>query len=320
MTTFVEKKRMVVLKLESTSGTAETLAAADNNLRAFDINWDPEIEMWMNEFASGRHSKAQGVMGKKKMTVSFKHGMNLGASAAVAPLWGKALKACGALETVVALTSVAYTPSAVKDEGDGITATIAVILVPVSGNAIIATMKGAMGNCVISMDDLGQPLVAAFTFTGCFVAITDGSVLALTSPDTSIPPAVLGVASTSAGVTERIGKMSLDFGNNVQLDYSGGESSGYSAAYIAKRDPKWNWDPKAQLLATVPHYTRWAAGTEVALAVTTATVASLKWIVSAPKAQTKTNKPANRNEAITWDQEMELHESSGNDEFQILQN
>jgi hypothetical protein len=318
MTVFVKVKRAVVMKLEAASGTAETLANADHNFRAFDIAMNPEIEKWLNEFASGRHSKAQAVMGKKKMVVSFKHAMNLGSAKGTAPAIGKAFKACGALETVVASTSVTYTPNATKDEGNSITATISVFLIPVSGNAIEFRMKGAMGNFVVSMDDLGRPLVAAFTFTGAYVGQFDSTALVLTSPDTSIPPAVLGVAITAAGTAQKIGKLSLDAGNDVQLDYDPADATGYHAAYIAKRDPKLNMDPKAQLLATDPVYTRWNAGTEHALSVATAAgAASQVWTLSCPVAQIVALKPADRNSAETYDLEYELHESAGNDEWSL---
>jgi len=319
MTVLVNAKRTLAMKLESTSGTAIAVADADFNLRFFDIEVDAEIEYWVNRFASGRHSLAGGVMGKKKVTITAKHAMNLGAAAATAPLLSKAFKVCGQLETVTGGTSVDWTPLATKDEGDSITATLKVIYVPVSGNAVILTAKGCMGNCVISMDDLGQPLVAAFTFVGAFVSIADGTALVLTSPDTSIPPAVIGSAISSNGTVEQIGKMSLDFGNDVQLDYDPSDVTGYLAAYIANRNPKWMMDPKMRLVATDAIYTRWAAGTEGILSLATAAVGGLKYTISAPKGQLETNKFSARNEAVTFDQVFELHESTGNDAHKILQ-
>ena len=314
---FVNVKRTMAMALEATSGTAATVANSDFDIQFFDIQCDPEIEMWVNEFASGRHSQGPGVMGKKKATVSAKCALRVGAAAGTAPKVGKAFKACGQTETVVASTSVAYTPDATKDEGNNVTATIKVIFVPVSGSASIVTIKGAMGNCVISMDDLGQPLVAAFTFTGCFVSIVDGSALTLTSQDTSVPCGVIGSAITAAGTAQQIGKFSLDFGNAIELDYDPSDSTGYLAAYIGKRAPKWMMDPKKKLVASDAHYTRWAAGTESALSLATAVVSSLKYTVSAPKGQLSANKFGNRGEEVTYDQTYDLHESSGNDAHSV---
>lgn len=169
------------------------------------------------------------------------------------------------------------------------------------------------------MDELGNPLVASFTFTGAFVSIADGTASVLTSPDTSVPPAVIGATITHASDALKIGKFSLDFGNEIQLDYDPSDATGFLAAYISNRAPKLTVDPKAELVATDAHYTRWAAGTQGAFSLATATSASIKWTVSAPAAQLITNKVAERNSAVIWEQQYDLQESSGNDEWQILQ-
>jgi hypothetical protein len=315
--TFVTAKRLLAGALETTSGTAIATADATCNVRLRDIQFDPEIESYLRPFASGRHSAASAVMGKKKATVTFKYDMVTGAAVGTAPNVSKFFQACGALETVTASTSVAWTPLATADEGNSRTMTIRVYEIPVSGSALIYTMKGAMGNCVISLDDLGQPLVATFTFTGAFVSIADGTASVLTSPDTGIPPAVIGATITHASTAQKIGKFSLDFGNEVQLDYDPADSTGYLAAYISSRKPKLSMNPKATLVATDAHYTRWAAGTEGAFSL--ATAGAIKWTVAALKAQPLTSKNGDRGGALTFEQEYELHETSGSDEWSITQ-
>lgn len=317
--TFIKPKRRMAIALETTSGTAIATADATMNIRVREIEFDPEIEAYLRPFASGRHSFASAVMGKRKATVTFKYDMACGAAVGTAPTARKLFLACGALETVTASTSVAYTPLATNDEGDGVTATIRVYETPTSGNSLIYTMKGCMGNCVLTMDDLGQPLVASFTFVGAFVSIADGTASVLTSPDTSVPPAILGATITHASEVIRIGKFSLDFGNEIQLDYAPAEATGYMAAYISARAPKLSIDPKTELLATQAHYTRWAAGTQAAFSLASAASAGVRWTVSAPAAQLMTNKIADRNSAVIFDQQYDLQESAGNDEWRILQ-
>jgi hypothetical protein len=317
--TFIKPKRRLAIALETTSGTAIATADATMNVKVRDIEFDPEIEMYLRPFASGRHSAASAVMGKKKATVTFKYDMVCGAAAGTAPNASKLFQACGALETVTASTSVGWTPLATKDEGNSVTATIRIYETPTSGSSLIYTMKGCMGNCVVSMDELGNPFSAAFTFQGAFVSIADGTASALTSPDSGEPPATIGATITHASDTLKIGKFSLDFGNDVQLDYDPSDSTGYLAAYIANRAPKLTINPKAELVATDAHYTRWAAGTTGAFSFASATSGGLKWTISAPAAQLSANKLGDRNSAVTFEQEYILLESSGNDEWQILQ-
>jgi hypothetical protein len=301
-------------------GTLSAPAAADFNIRIMEPSFEPEIEAFIMNFASGRHSKSAAVMGKKKARAKFKVPMRTGAAAGTAPKMGKLWQACGQLETLVASTSAAYTPLATKDYGDSINASITMYLTPASGNSVILTMKGAMGNCVVTMDDLGQPLLADFDFLGCFVSIADGATIALTSPDTDVPPGTIGSAITSASIVQRIAKFKLDFGNTVEMDYDPADTtSGYLAAYIASREPKIMIDPRAELLATDAQYTRWAAGTEAAFSFTTpVNSASLKYVITAPKFQILNLKVADRNSAQIWDIEGELHESTGNDSHSIL--
>jgi hypothetical protein len=314
---FIKPKNFVAAKLETTSGTAISVGASDFNVRIFDVTVDPEIEMYMNQFASGRHSMGQATPGKKKCHIKFKVNMQCGSALGTAPTMGKFFKACGATETLNASTSVIYAPAATNDYGDSKSLTMVFYLTPASGNSHLVSMKGCMGNCVITMDDLGKPLVADFDFLGAFTSITDAATIALTSPDTSLPPAVIGSAITVASIVQKVGKFKLDFGNTVELDYDPADASGYFAAYIANREPKISLDPRIELLATDPVYTRWAAGTQAAFSLATSVVSSQKITIAAPKIQLLTNKLADRNGSMTYDQEYSVQESSGNDEWSI---
>lgn len=315
---FIKAKSFIAVALESTSGTAATVAAADFNIRIMEPSFEPEIESFIMNFASGRHSKSAAIMGKRKGRAKFKVPMRTGATAGAAPLMGKLWKACGQLETLVAVTSAAYTPLATNDEGNNVTATIVMYLTPTSGNSVLLTLKGAMGNCVVSMDELGQPLIAEFDFLGAFTGITDAATIALTSPDTDVPPGTIASAITSATIAQRIAKFKLDFGNTVELDFDPAQTTGFAAAYIASREPKIMIDPRAELVATDSQYTRWSAGTEAAFSFATpVNGASLKYTITAPKFQILNLKVADRNSRVIWDIEGELHESSGNDAHAI---
>ncbi len=415
---FITAKSFAAGKREATWGTQLAPAAADFNVRIRDVSFDPQTEMYLTPFQSGRHSFSEPVPGKRMCGVKFKVDMRCGASAGTAPKMGKFFEAAGQLETViltfsgplvasnvingtvngVALspitfasdsattlaaigaaivaalaglgtaitaayvvsgntiritrttvnTSVALTAfvvtlgagqvtasySVVYNPQGGIDPTTATILsmdaaslsagfyyTPPSGNSLIVSVKGAMFNCKVMMDDLGQPLYAEFDGKGCLVGIADGSTIALTSPDTSIPPAVLGADVTLNSVAQRIGKFEMDFGNDIQLKYdsSAANPSGYIAAYIAKRDPRLRINPQTTLLATDPVYTRWQAGAAYVFSMSTATSGGLKWTIAAAKAVLLTLKPGDRNGEAIWEQEHQLIETSGNDEFSITQ-
>ncbi len=312
---FITAKNAVVGKLEAVWGTAETLTSTEFDTRIRDVSISPEIESYILTYSSGAHSNAGAVMGKRMATIGFKVDMAVGASVAVPPKLTKFFQACGALETVVAVTSVGWTPVATKDV-TGIT--LGFYLTPVSGNAVFVLVKGAMGNCKIIMDDLGQPLVAEFEFKGCFVSVTSAAgALALTGSDTAIPNATVGSVITLATIAQRIARFELDFGNDIQGKYDPVDVTGYLGFYIAKREPRLRMNPQINLMATDPVYTRWAAGTQAAFSF--ATAGSIKWTIAAPKAQLLTSTIADRNGENAWDQEYLLATSTLNDEWSLLQ-
>ncbi len=415
---FITAKSFAAGKREVTWGTQLAPAAVDFNVRIRDVSFDPQTEMYLTPFQSGRHSFSEPVPGKRMCGVKFKVDMRCGASAGAPPKLGKFFEAAGALETViltfsgalvasnvingtvngVALSPITYassdsatlgaigaaivaalaaqTPTVVatavvdatnhlikitrttpnqtcaltafvvtlgagqvtasysvvynpQGGNDPTTATILSMdaaslsagfyYTPPSGNSLIVSVKGSMYNAKVMMDDLGQPLYAEFDGKGCLVGIADGPTIALTSPDTSIPPAVLGATITLNSVAQRIGKFELDFGNDIQLKYDPVDSTGYLAAYIAKREPRLRYNPQTTLLATDPVYTRWVAGAAYVFSLATATSSSIKWTIAAAKAVLLTLKPGDRNGEAIWEQEHQLIETSGNDEFSITQ-
>ncbi len=413
---FILEKSFAAVKREVTPGTSVPPAATDFNIRLRDISFDPQTEMYLRPFASGRHSWASPVPGKRMCTVKCKADMPLGATSSTPPKYGKLLESCGALETVIltfsgalvtsnsvagtvngvslsatvftsdsattlaaigvkivaalaglgspitaayvvsgntiritrttpnlsvvlsafvvtlgagqatATYSVTYSPQGGIDPTtssitsmDVAPSTIGFYLTPTTGSSLIVTVKGAMGNCKLMMDDLGQPIYGDFEFKGCLVSIADGAAIALTSPDTSVPPATVGATITNATIEQRIGKFELDFGNDVQGKYSPAEATGYLFFYISKREPRVNMNPQIELVADDGVWTRWIAGTETAFSFATPTSAGLKWTLTAPKLVLLTLKQGDRNGEGIWEQEHQAVESSGNDEWLLSQ-
>ncbi len=322
--TFVKDKATLVMKLEPNSGEMSTPEA--NDIKFFDVGVSPEIESYIQEFASGRHSKGPAVMGKRKVTFTAKAALLTSDAADEEPKIGRAFQACG-----LKLTSETnpddkqvYTPDASKDAGNDVTATIWAILWPSSGSdAIIVKGKGCMGNCVISMDSLGAPLVAEFTFTGALYEIMQGSTIAMSGADTGYAPGTVNsviTIDTGTAVSQQVSKFNLDFGNTVELDPDPEDDTGYAAAYIAKRDPKLMLNVKVKTLSGNDHYARWAGGEQVEFKLITAlNNHQLMYSITAPKAQLLTMPLGSREESEMWmwDQTYELHEDTGNDEFSI---
>jgi hypothetical protein len=318
MSTATLAKKQLILGLESTAGTALTLANADHNIKFYNIEVDMDIEEYVLQFASGRHSYGPSTMGKRSVTFKARAAMLLGGAAATAPNLGKAFKSCGLLETVVSSTSVAYTPNATKDEGDSINATIAVQFLFTSGNAVQVLGKGCIGEVSVTLEN--GALVADFEWVGALVSVTDATALVLTSPDTgAAPQLVAGATITVGAVAKDIDNLMLKAGTTRELQVANSDATGYLKAVIRKREPELSINPRMMRLTNDTNYTRWAAGTQSAFSAATPTVSGLKWTISAPKASLKGDKPGARGQEVTWEETYSLRESSGDDEFKIMQ-
>ena len=322
MSTSTDIKKILVMKIEAAAGTAETLANADFNIKfaSDSIECDMEIEEYVLAYASGRHSYGASTMGKRSVTFKARAPMLLGAAAETPALITKAFKSCGALETVVASTSVAWTPPATKDEGTGVNATIAVQYIFTSGNAVMVTGKGCIGEVSVTLEN--GALVADFEWTGALVSVTDATALVLTSPDTGIvPQLVTGATVTVGGTAKQFDNFLLKAGNTVELMVDNADTTGYSYAVIRNRNPELSLNPRMLRLTNDTAYTRWAAGTQSAISAATAAVSGLKWTITAPKGSLKGDglNAGLRGQESTWEETYSLRESTGNDEWKVTQ-
>lgn len=323
---FNKQKTMMVLKNEAAFGTAETLATADNNIKwtPGSISFDPNFEQFLFWYASGGHTMSQGTMGKRKCTIKAQAPYIIGSAAGTPANLGKAFKACGLAQAISAATSVTYNPDPTKDQGNGVNATIGIYLIPTSGNVVIVTVKGAMGDCDFYFDKSGMPLLCDFTFTGALVSIADGALLALDSPDAGYAPGLIGGTLTRNSVEQRVSKYKLALGNTVGMDdedFSDSANTGYAAACITKREPKIMMDPKMQLIAVDPVWTHLAASTPEPIVLTTAADNSMKSVFTASLAQLDGNlKAGSRGEMYTYDETFNLlTTSTAGDEFSIVE-
>jgi hypothetical protein len=89
------RRRQLVAKVESVEGTAESVAAADAKLLAYEpkISFDPG--MFSRDPARMFHSRLAKVTGKRPGACTFRLEMRGSGTATTEPEWSKLLKACG---------------------------------------------------------------------------------------------------------------------------------------------------------------------------------------------------------------------------------
>src|SRR3990170_3515714 len=104
------KRTVIAAKIEQTEGTAETLAAADADVLAFEPSFAPTISMYERAEVTDSLSPFAQVAGSKMATITFSVNLRGSGAAGTAPKIGKLLKVCGFGETIVARTSATYAP------------------------------------------------------------------------------------------------------------------------------------------------------------------------------------------------------------------
>ncbi len=225
----------------------------------------------------------------------------------------------GASQATVAY-SVTWSPSAAYDEGNGVNATFAVQYTFTSGSCLQFLAKGGGGTWTETLEN--GAVVCDFEWEAAFVSVTDTTALVLTSPDSGpAPQFVVGATVTVAGETKQFDNYSFVPGNSGELMIDNAEATGYQRYVIRGRNPEFSLNPRMRLLANDASFTRWIAGTQSAISAATATVSSIKWTLTAPKASLKGdgNKNGLRGQETTFDQTYSLRESTGSDEWVMTQ-
>ncbi len=317
---FVMTKRTMGSKIESTPYTAETLAAADYKIAAYNVTYSGDIPFKSRKLVRGDFSNDVSVAGKRMLTISCSVDLYHSGTAATPANYFELLRACGLVQTIHGSTGVSLVTNAdysnvpltmevvEKDEGT-------------SPSQVVIKGRGMMGNAKIALDNVGEPCRIDFEFKGVLVSITDrayGSILAPTGISTEVPAAVLGASITLFSETQQFNSFTIDLGNDVQVYTDPSKSEGYEGARIVSRNPTLEIDPDLELIATQGDYARLTGNTTGTFSVYFDEDSPLT--LSAPAVQLiKAYTPGEREGHVTNPKSLELKRSSGNDEFKILQ-
>lgn len=239
------RRRYLAYDLETTTGTAVSLAASNAGTIIFDPKFTPQSEIVARQRPGG-FGYIAGVPGALATQVTFRHDIYWGATGQ--PDWYKLWRCCGFTQSSDMLTAAATSTDTLTIGGY------------VAGRKHL--VSGAAGNIVVTATN-GQPCVAEYTFTGLRNTPTDTSLLSPTL-DTGLPPRCASATVTIGGVAYRFPEWKLDLGNVVVLREDHSSASGYRSAWVTDRTPTLTVVPEASLLATKDWYSAFMASTEAA--------------------------------------------------------
>jgi len=317
---FLNNRRTLIGKTESTPYTGATLADADFNTRVKNITYSREIVEFSRKIALGDLDFSESIMGKQQGKVSFDVDLVQGSSASTLPSWSKFLTACGFKVTTFTTTGISWVPHAEATHSP-ITFEVQEVQEGASPSVLVVRLVGCVGTVKFSIGSVGEPIQMMFEFSGRLdvgaVDRNNASILDPTSLSTVVPPAVLGACVNVNSIAQDLDKLEIDIGNDVQMWGDPCEDTGIRGFYIAGRETMLTCDPFAKLVATEDVYGDWVTGNITDLEITLSTTPPLK--LSAPKIQLTAVGDGDRNGALTAEKTFRLERNAGNDIFEILQ-
>ena len=206
--TLSTRKRLLLAAAESTYGTAPTFAGTDALLVS---NLDPrplEVELLDRELVRTYFGNSEKVVGRRLGTVSFDVEIAGSGTAGTAPRWGRCLRACGFGETIVATTSVTYTPASANIIGLSLDFNA-------DGNRHLFT--GCRGTATLNLAVNELPKIS-FEFTGIYNTAAKGTPLTPSFGNQSTPVAVNSQSTTGVtvfGFSSCMESFSLELNNET---------------------------------------------------------------------------------------------------------
>jgi hypothetical protein len=236
-------------------------------------------------------------------------------STAILPKIDPLLKACGLTGTIVAGTSVTYTPISTGISG----CTIYTYL-----DGVIAKLIGCRGNAKLSLK-AGQPAVWTFDMQALTIAFTDGALVPGTYESGSpTPPPWTKYGTFSSFMTGAIlpavTAVDIDFGNSVQVATDANKINGRGRIDIVERDIQGTFDPELVLIATYDWHVAMQSATQIAGTVVVGTAANNKCTITLPRMVLGQIGHQDRSGSRALSIPFKAAESAGDDEITILFN
>ena len=302
-------RTVIAAKIEQTEGTAETLAAADADVLAFEPSFTLGVGIYERSELNASLSPHELIPGSRMATIAFKVNLRGSGAAGTAPKIGKLLKSCGFGETIVASTSATYAPISIA---------IPTLTMSVYKDGSRKQIRGARGT-VSHSGKAGEPGVLSFSFQGVYDGVTDVAILTGTGIETTNIPVLLSAGLSIASYAAIISTISIDMGITIEMRPDSNKSEGYVSCAYGGRKPVGSFDPEETLLATHDWYGRFIAGTSGILAFHYGATAGNIITFNAPKVQYTNITESSRNGIAALDVPFALSRSTaaGDDEISV---
>ena len=203
------RKRLILIEEESTYGTDASPDGADAVL-VRDLSIVPQqSDVVSRDLVRPYLGASEQLLANTRVECTFSVELAGSGTAGTAPRYGKALKACGFSETIVASTSVTYDP---------VSASFDSVTIHYNIDGVRHKVTGARGTFSITAN-VGEIPTIDFTMTGIYVAPDDSTQPTVTYADQATPLIFKKGNTTGLNVmgltTAKLSNYSLEMGNEI---------------------------------------------------------------------------------------------------------
>ena len=297
----IKRRRVLAAKIESTIGTAETLAAADAAFNIYEPMIQCTVEMEQRQ-GQGGFGMLPSVAGGRIGVATFRTYLEWDGTA-TEPSWADTFfPACGWVKT-----GQVYTPRTEAPGSNVKTLTIGLYQHDGSSGTVFKSISGAVGSFVVNLLT-GRPSFIDWTFTGVWQEPTNETLITPTYP-TALPLRFAGGLAEWNDVNLCIESATINSGNEVIMRECPTTVAGYISAFITNRVPTISVNPEAATIAAQNRWSAWLASTEQALELDVDGPTNSVLSFDAPKAQIINNQEADRNGMVTDDIEFQCNKN-----------
>ena len=263
------RQRIFAARVETTTGTPETLGAADAAFNAFNHSYRTTIARNRREGQSSVSQLPQ-VSGARIGEITVETDL-VGSGGAGQPAWGALLKAASFVESGGVYSfvtgSASYTTLTAGFYQDGRFKNIA-------GAAADLVIRGSAGN----------PVRSFWRIRGSHQPPTAVALITPTYP-TTLPPRLASATFTIGGTAYKLGSFELTLGNVLAPREDASKVSGIHSFAVTDADTTFRCSIEATAFSTHDFYADHLAGTEAALSLVIGTAANNTITIAAPKMQ-----------------------------------
>lgn len=205
----LDRKRVVVAKIETTYGTDSAPTGAANAIVVSNLDITPmEAELIDRDVLRPYLGSNEQILAARYVKMTFDVEVAGSGAAGTAPKWDPLLRACGFSATTSAGVSVAY---------KNISSAFESATIWTNYDGVMHKMVGARGNVKFDLTAKQIPKMS-YEFWGLFVPVADGTISGVSYTGWILPLAVNDTNTTAAtlhGTSVNMSKFGVDSGNQL---------------------------------------------------------------------------------------------------------